>query len=144
MPIAEDLTGKTFGNYSVIALSASSSRSWRCICKCGREKTLRTERVKKAATNQGCKSCTRKTHGQSGTPEAATYYGMIHRVTRPTAANTRRNNNLTVGDKTQTLKQWAKEAGVHYDNILKRLLLGWPPKEVVKGLAKTLKESANL
>jgi hypothetical protein len=39
--------------------------------------------------------------------------------------NTRRNIKITIGDKTQTLKQWTDEFHLNYDKVWGRVSRGW-------------------
>lgn len=48
--------------------------------------------------------------------------------------NTRRNRFITYGDRTMTLAQWAREAGVKPDAIRDRIRSGKSPEEVVGGV----------
>lgn len=54
-----DLTGKTFGNWSVIRMSDKQSNGksiyWDCICKCGTKRSVRSESlVRGRSTSCGC------------------------------------------------------------------------------------------
>jgi len=70
-----DLTGEIFGEWKVIKFSHRKSNNyyWNCICKCGNQKPVIANNLKRGKSIQ-CRSCARKgnqsglKHGYKGTP----------------------------------------------------------------------------
>lgn len=50
---------------------------------------------------------------------------------REQANNCRRNILITYQGRTQTLAQWARETGLSYDALKRRLRLGWSPEDIL-------------
>lgn len=53
----KDLTGQRFGSLVVLGLDGhyGKRRHWRCVCDCGNEKVLSTNRLKQGTISCGCK-----------------------------------------------------------------------------------------
>jgi hypothetical protein len=90
MTRAEDLTGRTFGRLTVIALvRTATARHWSCLCSCGQSTTVRTDALVHGRT----KSCgcfyreSRWTHGLTKSREYSTWAAMIQRCTNPKDTN---------------------------------------------------------
>jgi len=88
MPAFKDLTGKTFGNLTVIAKHSSDGRgsfNWACVCTCG---NLCLSRGKNLASGDR-KSCgctwasVHETHGMISTPEYRAWNAMKNRCLNP-------------------------------------------------------------
>lgn len=45
--------------------------------------------------------------------------------------NSRKNRWLTLGDKTMTVSQWARETGIYVNTIYNRIKYGWPVDRVL-------------
>lgn len=86
-PRVIDLTGHTFGKWTVLGYYGRSNGStwWLCRCGgCGIEKPVRAGGLM-AGTSRGCKSCGMTTHGKTETPECVTWHSIIGRCYRPKA-----------------------------------------------------------
>ena len=46
--------------------------------------------------------------------------------------NKRSNRRITIGNKTQTLVEWAEETGLKANTILTRLRRGWPEQRLLE------------
>jgi hypothetical protein len=58
--------------------------------------------------------------------------------------NNRRNNRpLTIGGRTQTVTEWAREASIDPDKLRSRIKIGWPP-EIIGALLRIYRERARL
>jgi len=91
---AEDLSGKVFGEISVISFSGRDSKNkllWLCKCSCGKMITVLGANLKSGNTKScGCyynktrkKGCNYK-HGNSNSREYSSWSMMIYRCTNPT------------------------------------------------------------
>lgn len=94
MPALIDLTGKTFGRYTVIEKVKTKKREtkWLCRCECGTEKEVRGYSLTSGNTiSCGCFhketiariNSDRKTHGMTGTRIYEIWCCMIRRCTNP-------------------------------------------------------------
>src|SRR5690242_17959080 len=96
MKTAEDLSGKKFGNLTVVEFVGRTDRRqslWKCLCDCGTEKIILAPSLKTGATKScGClnikKIQERRTkHGGKlagkPTPEYVVWAAMIQRCTNP-------------------------------------------------------------
>jgi hypothetical protein len=90
----QDLTGRTFGRLTVIALKGknpSGNMAWRCQCLCGNVTDATTGNLKSGITRScGClkrerflRDCRQTKHGGWDTPEWHTWSGMIQRCHNP-------------------------------------------------------------
>lgn len=83
----KDLTGMTFGRWTVLNLAATNTRQayWHCRCSCGVERECRGDQLK-AGTSVSC-GCymveCRTTHGKSLTPTYYTWKSVLARCTNP-------------------------------------------------------------
>jgi len=68
----EDITGKTYGERTVVGLSHQHPKSgnyyWKVVCSCGRESVISGTRVKKGAK---CNSCSGRINGRKGLDKQA-------------------------------------------------------------------------
>ncbi len=77
----QDLTGTTYGLWYVVELHSIDKwghPSWLCRCQCGVEKSIQGSNLRSGQSTQ-CRSCGRKTHGQTGSPEHVTWKAMLAR-----------------------------------------------------------------
>jgi hypothetical protein len=84
-----DLSGKSFGNLTVISRVGSKGKdsTWNCLCKCGNHKIIRASSIK---VNKSC-GCMiaelnrqhRTTHGKSRSKEYLCWIEIIRRCTDP-------------------------------------------------------------
>lgn len=76
-----DLTGRTFGMYSVVSRADNINKRvhWNCVCECGVERVV----ISCNLTSGKSKSCGKHggTHGNSKKPEWAVWYSMVRRCT---------------------------------------------------------------
>ena len=81
----EDLTGKVYGQLTVIerAPNIGKMTAWRCKCSCGKECVVRADKLKDGQQTCGCGQ-SRKTHGMSHTSIYRTWQHMIDRCENPT------------------------------------------------------------
>lgn len=90
-----DLTGKKYGWLTVIARDTdyptkTRKTMWRCQCRCGAEKSVYGESLKKGHTSScGCQRpalvrAARTSHGMSHTPTHRTWQSMKRRCSSPT------------------------------------------------------------
>ena len=90
-PRFQDLTGRAFSRWSVLAYAGRNSHKhvWLCNCECGREKVVDGQSLK-AGLSKSC-GCLKgelakqkaTVHGSSGTPEHTAWLGMWERCTNP-------------------------------------------------------------
>ena len=78
----QDLTGKIFGELTVLAFLYTEypnyTSIWECICTCGRRIKCRTHNLNSGNSTR-CKSCAATTHGLTGTREYRAWDNMIQR-----------------------------------------------------------------
>ena len=98
---SEDLAGLRFGRLTVLCPGAPVPRkdgrgnraTWVCLCDCGTEKTVRTDRLKDGKIQScGCLRAERsnnfrKTHGESGTKLYGVWEQMRNRCYKPNATH---------------------------------------------------------
>jgi len=82
-----DLSGQTFGSWTVLrrADNKNSQTHWICICKCGRELPVCSQSLREGrSTNCGCARITHG-HARSGilSPTYSSWGSMIKRCTNP-------------------------------------------------------------
>lgn len=53
-----NLTGRTFGRWTVVGISSQNPVVWKCVCVCGRTQTIRTSPLKLGVTSS-CSKCAR-------------------------------------------------------------------------------------
>lgn len=92
MSVKIDLTGKTFGNLTVLRLAVDEPRKkkkWLCQCGCGREIVVSASNLKSGHSQQ-CRTCQLKavqtgnvTHNQSGTKLYRVWNGIKTRCENP-------------------------------------------------------------
>jgi hypothetical protein len=58
--------------------------------------------------------------------------------------NRRTNHQITIGDRTQILDDWAREKGISKVTLSSRLLRGWNPTDAVQRPVKKRKETNNV
>jgi len=78
---AKDLTGMTFGSWTVIGFSRFTSYYaglWSCVCKCGRRKEVHGQNLTNGKSTQ-CKACKARKHGGYGSREYNTWESMKQR-----------------------------------------------------------------
>lgn len=89
-----ELGGVRFGRLVALSRERSGGETkWRCVCDCGREKSVRSKDLRNGATRScGCikreetiARCT--THGKSKTAEFRIWVGIKKRCTNPNATN---------------------------------------------------------
>lgn len=76
-----DLTGKTYGNITVINFDSKRGkhRYWFCRCRCGNEWVVSGEALRR---QKACRKCgMHKTHGMAASREYKCWMGMIQRCT---------------------------------------------------------------
>jgi hypothetical protein len=81
----KDLTGKPFGNWTVIAedvANPSKGTYWLCRCSCGKEASVRGSALT-GDRSHGCKPCGKRQHGMCGTPEYVAWQRMNDRCNNP-------------------------------------------------------------
>lgn len=85
--IRQDLTGKQFGRWTVIAVGIpiNGRFSWLCRCECGATKSIRDD-ILKCGHSQSC-GCIQRTHGKTRTPEYRIWQHMLGRCYRTTDQN---------------------------------------------------------
>lgn len=91
----EDLSGRIFGRLTVLRFAGLNQRhaTWRCVCSCGKEKTVFDCALKSGGTKScGCWSAENvgnrsRTHGLSGTPEYKVWRAMFQRCEDESAKN---------------------------------------------------------
>ncbi len=75
----DELIGQKFGRLVVVSLDHSSKNShWRCLCECGKLKTISRPNLTSGHT-QSCGCYTHAKRGMYGTPEYHAWSGMIQR-----------------------------------------------------------------
>lgn len=79
-----DLTGRKFGEWSVVRYVGGSR--WLCRCKCGREKTVDGYTLRKGSTTK-CHRCASNKHGLSRTPEYKIWSDIKQRCFNPNEPN---------------------------------------------------------
>lgn len=97
MPALIDLTGRTFGQLTVVGLSERRKYRgqfyWDCMCTCGTETTVLGRDLRKGHTKScGCRrllNVTSLTHGQSGSPEYVAWLSMKNRCYVPSTTHYR-------------------------------------------------------
>lgn len=71
--------------------------------------------------------------------------GNCRWVTRKVQANNRRSNRLlTLGGRTQSMKQWAEEMGIGSDTLWRRLHNGWPVERALTEPVNTSKRNGRV
>lgn len=83
-----DLTGQEFGLLTAVedvGANKHGKRMWRCLCKCGREKVVCSNELRKGTTTScGCfKLAAHRTHGCTGHYGMSTWYNMMSRCYNP-------------------------------------------------------------
>ena len=89
MPVIKDLKGQKFGYLTVIERDGSiyNKPAWKCLCKCGNEKTIMGQSLRACRTKScGCFDTEVKrkrwtTHGKRKTPTYNSWDAMIQRCT---------------------------------------------------------------
>lgn len=91
-PKLHDLTGETFGRWTVVGRAESSRTGvtrWLCRCQCGTMRPVFASNLRRSLTvSCGChiaekRASLRRTHGQSRTPEHGIWLKMISRCHHP-------------------------------------------------------------
>jgi hypothetical protein len=94
--VPEDLTGRTFGRWTVLALLPKEGlrrRRWLCRCECGTEREVWTSNLRTgASTGCGCERLELNkarllTHGLSTRPEYFAWYDAVARCHDPKRAS---------------------------------------------------------
>jgi hypothetical protein len=85
----EDLTGKIFGDLTVIGPIFNNGRRWLCRCSCGNEVYLRANRLTSTNTKScGCnKGWPKTSNGLSASPEYKAYCDARSRCLNPNRPN---------------------------------------------------------
>ncbi len=92
MSTRENLAGLTFCRLTVVAFArseASGNSLWRCVCSCGKDRVVRSSRLKSGETKScGCWAREMRpkmttTHGQSHGREYSSWCAMTERCGRP-------------------------------------------------------------
>ena len=82
----EDLTGRTFGMWTVISFDCHKGKRptayWLCRCTCGREKSVAGGSLRRGDST-GCKSCGSRTHGMRRSTEYMIWAAMKARCQNP-------------------------------------------------------------
>jgi hypothetical protein len=91
-PKAEDLTGQSFGGWTVQRYAGSGGESfWKCLCVCGHMRDVRrSELLRLASSSPTCNGHwtsrrQSKTHGLSQAPEYHVWWNMLSRCENPKA-----------------------------------------------------------
>ncbi len=105
-----DRTGQRLGKLRVVAEAGRSPRGqvlWRCVCDCGKEKTITALRTLKA-TSCGCNR-----HNMARTPEYRTWANMKDRCENPNCARYRDygGRGITVCDAWQSFEAFYADMG---------------------------------
>ena len=98
-----DLTGKTFGKWTVLEFHSYNNRGsvkWLCRCECGTEKPVITADLRRGRSTQ-CTRCARTRHGVSRSPEWNSWAAMRKRCSNPSYGNYHRygGRNIVVCDR---------------------------------------------
>ena len=93
MPTLTDLTGRSFGRWTVIARVKHSKRTmWGCRCSCGTRREVWSHALQSGqSTSCGCyiselTAARNRTHGLSGRPEYGVWIKLRERCFKPTSA----------------------------------------------------------
>lgn len=76
-----DITGKTFGRWTVIGLHSSGTglpTMWLCRCQCGAKKLLQQNALRNGRS-RSCRRCAMRRHGKTRTPEYYSWCAMLAR-----------------------------------------------------------------
>lgn len=90
-PQAHDLTGQTFGRWTIVGFAGIRAEKtyWLCRCTCGTERAVSAAHLRRGkSTNCGCRRketmrAMHLAHGYAGTPEYAAWAALIARCTNP-------------------------------------------------------------
>lgn len=123
-----DITGQTFGYWTVATLSHKKNNKvyWICKCICGNEKTLLSWDVRKRSKSCGCKSREMQAesredfHGKSRTPVYNTWSAMMARCHNPNYTE----YHLYGGRGIKVCKEWRNSFKSFYDDMGDRPYLG--------------------
>lgn len=83
-----DLTGKVFGNLTVIRFDRAEPQGalWQCRCSCGVSRSVRSSRLRSGRTHS-CGRCSKIKHGLVHIPEYIVWKGMRQRCNDPNHKN---------------------------------------------------------
>ena len=135
MPSLKDLTGQTFGRWSVVRRNGTSpgrATLWLCRCECGTEKTIQGGNlVNGVSTSCGCYhsevlGAMRRTHGKSETRLYKTWKSMRQRCFNPNDRGFRDYGarGITICPEWTTFErfqEWALSSGYRDDLTIERL-----------------------
>lgn len=79
---SKDITGKTFGDLTVVTREGrqGTNTTWRCQCSCGNVHVVRRDRLLSGDIKScGCKNTKKLKHGLSGTRIYNIWHGMLDR-----------------------------------------------------------------
>lgn len=79
-----DLSGKVFGNLTVIGFDRVEPQGalWNCRCTCGEHRSVRSSRLRSGRTHS-CGRCSKVKHGMVDVPEYIVWKGMRQRCNDP-------------------------------------------------------------
>lgn len=96
----QDLTGKSFGRWTVVRLASSPPARWLCRCECGNERIVKAQPLKTGdSTSCGCRSsevrasrmrALNRTHGATDSPTFQSWMRMRHRCSKPNSKDYKR------------------------------------------------------
>lgn len=120
---SKDITGKTFGDLTVVAREGrqGTNTTWRCQCTCGNIHVVRRDLLLKGDVKScGCKNTKKLKHGRSGTRIYYIWHGMLDRCYNEKAAAYENYGGKGIG----VCDRWRESI----DNLIEDM--GMPPSEL--------------
>lgn len=110
-----DLTGQTFGRWAVLEFHSNAKgrgTRWLCRCECGTERPIYANNLKRGRS-RGCRSCSKTTHGKSGTKAYDVWIGIKARCSNPSALDYNRygGRGIRVCERWESFESFLEDMG---------------------------------